>query len=209
MNDTKKTLIATLVSILLTLSPVIAGYFLYSRLPEDLPIHYNISGIADKLTGKTMAILLLPLIMAVFTILMTAICFMIKPNFRVTVSLLIIGPLVSISLQAAMFCNALGKNVSEASVAITVVGIVCIILGNIVPTVRPNGLMGIRFPWIMDDDDLWDRTQRFGGKLLILLGAACVISAFTAPEKAVIAILIWGALLVALIAGIYSYAISR
>ena len=210
MDNTKKIVIATIVCVLLALLPIGAGFLLFDRLPEQLPIHFNEEGVADGYAEKTTAIILVPVICAVLSLGLALILGkVIRYNFKAILAVITIGPLFSIGIQAALLCNALGFEISEASVAVLIIGLVCIVFGNLMPTVRPNGVFGIRFPWIMDDDDLWDRTQRMGGKLFLLLGIVLVFVSFAASEDIALKILMGGVLGVAVITGIYSYAISN
>jgi len=43
------------------------------------------------------------------------------------------------------------------------------LMGNIMPKMQPNGLAGIRLPWLRDPM-VWRKTQRLGGILLIVGG---------------------------------------
>lgn len=61
----------------------------------------------------------------------------------------------------------------------------------------------------MDDDDLWNRTQRMGGKLFLLLGIVLVFVTFATGEDTALKMLIGGVLGVVVFSGIYSYAIAN
>lgn len=210
MDNTKKIVIATVICVLLALLPIGAGFLLHDRLPEQLPIHFNAEGVADAFAGKTTAILMVPIICAVLTLGLALILGkVIGYNFKAILAGITIGPLFSIGIQSVLFCNALGFEISETSVSVLIIGLVCIVFGNLLPTVRSNSVFGIRFPWIMDDDDLWNRTQRMGGKLFLLLGIVLVFVTFATGEATALKMLIGGVLGVALISGIYSYAIAN
>ena len=45
-----------------------------------------------------------------------------------------------------------------------------LVIGNYLPKVRPNYLMGIRTPWTLASDLSWGRTHRLGGRLFVLEG---------------------------------------
>ena len=44
------------------------------------------------------------------------------------------------------------------------------VIGNYLPKVRPNYLMGIRTPWTLASDLSWQRTHRLGGRLFVIEG---------------------------------------
>ena len=50
-----------------------------------------------------------------------------------------------------------------------------IVIGNYLPKVRPNYLVGIRTPWTLTSDLSWDRTHRIGGRLFVLEGFAFIV----------------------------------
>jgi uncharacterized membrane protein len=58
------------------------------------------------------------------------------------------------------------------SIPTTLVGVMLLIIGNILPRVRPNSAMGIRTPWTLRDENVWARTHRVGGYVLLVFGVA-------------------------------------
>jgi hypothetical protein len=61
-----------------------------------------------------------------------------------------------------------------------------IAIGNVMPRVRPNWIVGIRTKRTLTDPDAWARTHRALGMLLILAGAVTVIATLLAPSWALI-----------------------
>jgi len=61
------------------------------------------------------------------------------------------------------------------------VGATLLVVGNILPRLRPTAAMGVRTPWTLGDEAVWARTHRWGGYLLFALGVAqvgCTLLAF-------------------------------
>lgn len=52
----------------------------------------------------------------------------------------------------------------------SVLGLILIIVGNILPRLRPNGTMGIRTRWTLRDESVWMKTHRAGGYFLLVFG---------------------------------------
>lgn len=48
------------------------------------------------------------------------------------------------------------------------------VLGNAMPALRPNWFFGIRTPWTLRDDAIWERTHRVGGHALVVTSALLV-----------------------------------
>jgi len=59
------------------------------------------------------------------------------------------------------------------------VGLVFIILGNYLPSIRPNYFVGIRTPWTLENNDVWKDTHRLGGKLFVMLGLLTILLSLT------------------------------
>jgi uncharacterized membrane protein len=100
---------------------------------------------------------------------------------------------------------ALGLNVSIGRMAPAAVGLLFIVIGNILPRVRSNWMVGIRNPWTLSSDRVWERTHRVGGYLMLGLGVLLLLSAPFAPSTAVVVLIVGGAIAVGLGITIYSY----
>ena len=55
------------------------------------------------------------------------------------------------------------------------IGVLFIVLGNYIPTVKPNYTVGIRTSWALDDPDNWYHTHRFGGKCMVIGGILLIV----------------------------------
>ena len=70
------------------------------------------------------------------------------------------------------------------------VGIMLVILGNLMPKVKRNGLFGLRTSWSMENDEIWNKSQRFGGKAAVVCGFATVFASIFVPAGWCIVLLI-------------------
>ena len=55
------------------------------------------------------------------------------------------------------------------------IGAILIILGCIMPRVKRNSVMGLRTPWSLSGDCVWQKSQRFGGISGIVIGSAVIV----------------------------------
>jgi uncharacterized membrane protein len=83
--------------------------------------------------------------------------------------------------QAAIIAGALGRPVNVTVAVPIVIGLTFIIVGNVLPKLRWNYVVGIRTPWTLADERVWDKTHRFGGWVMVLGGAVLVIGALVPP----------------------------
>ena len=58
-----------------------------------------------------------------------------------------------------------------------VLGVLLIALGNVMPKARMNGLFGVRTSWSMSSDEVWRKSQRFGGFTAVAAGALLLANA--------------------------------
>ena len=207
----KKRVIAVISCVAVGLLPIVAGLLMLERLPEKLPIHYNVEGVEDQYAGRMTAVLLLPIICVVLTIFLALISN--RPtmgNFKLFLTVAAIGPMLSLSIQSVILMTGLEKD-ADVSIAFIVIGIVFIACGNYIPTVRPNSIIGVRYPWIMDDEEAWTKTQRVGGKIMFFFGILVTLQAITklGGVNAMVIFLLGGTILLVIITAIYSYAAAR
>ena len=86
------------------------------------------------------------------------------------------------------------------------VGLLLVMIGNALPKSRPGFFVGIRTPWTITDTDNWIATHRLGGKLMLLAGAAIVITSLFPVSPQTTGIVVLASVLVAaVIPIIYSW----
>jgi uncharacterized membrane protein len=84
------------------------------------------------------------------------------------------------SLLAAVFCvaaaRALGAHPIHGTLFVAM-GVFLIVAGNLCGKLPPNHLAGVRTPWALADDEIWDKTQRLGGWCLVVAGFVIINAA--------------------------------
>lgn len=203
---------ADILSILFILCVVVVALILYPDLPQRVPTHWNAAGEIDGYMNKPWGVIVLPLA-AVFTVVLMKIIPRISPrvkkqgNFRRALSLfqvLMVGFLSGVSILVLLAANGTAVRMNESIIA--GVGLLFFAIGIILPRVGQNYFMGIRTPWTLASEDVWDRTHRHAGPLFMLLGFALLLSAFLNVS---IAWFIGSILLLVLWLVVYSYRVHR
>ncbi|HEY8357888.1 MAG TPA: SdpI family protein [Ramlibacter sp.] len=114
-----------------------------------------------------------------------------------------------LTIQSGIVLVGLGYPDLMVRMICIAIGVMLVLLGNIMPKMQPNGLVGIRLPWL-GDAVVWQKTQRLGG-VLFLAGGLMLISCaafFREPMYMLAALL--AALLVPLLGTtIYSYRMAH
>src|SRR2546430_615286 len=141
----------------------------YHRLPERLPTHWDAGGVPDGWSGRPVGVWLIPGIMIAVALILPLL-----PNidprrdnyekFRPTYDLVVNSVITLLAIiDVAMIGVGLGWPLSMERFVPLMVGGLFVFLGNLMPRARPNWWFGIRTPWTLSNDRVWDRTHRLGG----------------------------------------------
>lgn len=87
-------------------------------------------------------------------------------------------------------------------------GLLFLLVGNYMPKFRQNATMGIRVKWTLENEENWNVTHRFGGKVWVAAGLACMIGILL-PSKAMAVVFPTAIVAAAIVPCIYSYLYYR
>lgn len=105
-----------------------------------------------------------------------------SPGAVRTIRLVTIGGLVAI--MAVLTTAASGKGHWQAALTLLLPGVLFLVLGNVMGKLRQNAMVGIRTPWTLRNERVWDQTHRWGGKAMVLGGLVLlVLAACPIPES--------------------------
>lgn len=186
--------------------------WLYPRLPTEVPTHWDfqgrVNGTMSRFWGASMPALTI-FGLAALTWLLPVISprrFEITPFAQVFVLVMLAVQALVLVLGVAMLLSAVGYAVAMPEIAVLGVGALYLILGNYMGKLRRNFFIGIRTPWTLASDTVWERTHRLGGWLFMLAGVLAIIGTLAgAPAWWAVVVL----LAVAFIPAIYSLVIYR
>lgn len=188
--------------------------FAYKHLPAEMPVHWGVNGEVDRYAPTFSAFLLLNgILIAVYAMLLYLPRIdPKKDNYRkFTRPYSIIGNVLIalfLAISIVTVLSGIGAPVSINRVVPVAVGILFIILGNYMQTIKPNWFIGIKTPWTISNDEVWRKTHRLGGRLLIGGGLLFIIEPFL--PRSVSAVLSVG--LIVVIVGVpmvYSYILHK
>lgn len=187
----KKLGFATAVCGILTLLPmVITTVAVLWFLPDTIPAHYGISGEVDR-WGSKYESFILPGISLVFGAAMLLGAWISGRSSRKEVEqgsrIFVIAGNVSLAVFNVMTLFFLYtswaqmehlEGVPEIGLRIlfAVIAIMLLILGAVMPQVKQNAWFGVRTKWTMQSVSVWEKSQRFGGKLFMGAALLCLAS---------------------------------
>lgn len=93
-------------------------------------------------------------------------------------------------LHIATLAYNLGVPVDVGRLVLIGVGVLFIVLGNYMPKIKPNYFIGIRTPWTLESEAVWNKTHRLGGKVFIVMGILSMLTAFWRGEMRVVLFLV-------------------
>ena len=169
-------------SLLILLPSMGAGIWLWDVLPDPMATHFGFQGMADGYSSKVFAVFGIPVMLTALHLL----CLFFtsrdprnqEQNEKVQALVCWIVPFVSLITTWMVFSANLGQNRLEDTPMVLLLGVIFMALGNWLPKVTRNSTIGIRLPWTLEDDEIWDKTHRLGGKVWVLGGLAMVIDGF-------------------------------
>lgn len=184
-----------ILSILLIVITCLLTLILFPSLPDEIPTHWNIHGNVDGTAPLIPGLFLLPALMVGITLMMALVprydpkkahykefqgaydgliflinifCFM----------LFVITILWSLGIEIPM------NQFISVLFAILMGGIAFFIRG-----VKPNWFAGIRTPWTMESETVWNKTHQRGFRVFLVIALFCLLGVFI-PEYAYLFILL-------------------
>jgi uncharacterized membrane protein len=173
---------------LIVVASIIITAVVFPRLPATIPPHWNFAGQANGYSSRTWGAWAMPgLIILLWGMLkwLPAIDPRGENYARFTGAFEGIIVLVMLFVFAAhmvILASALGQPVSVDRLAPIGMGLLLMGVGNLLPRAKPNWFVGIRTPWTLSSDRVWERTHRVGGYFLVAGGALTVIAGIVAPQ---------------------------
>ncbi|MBN1585197.1 SdpI family protein [Candidatus Uhrbacteria bacterium] len=169
---------------------VLASPFFYRLFPDRVPTHWNASGAADGWSGPAFAAFFFPAIIVAIYLLMLVLpsADPQKDRYREFSRPYQILRLATVSYMAAIYAVTsligLGFDIPIAKASMAGIGLLFLTIGNFMPKFRKNWFVGIRTPWTLSSETVWNRTHRVGGKLFTLGGLAALLSMLLPPRPA-------------------------
>lgn len=203
-----------LISLIFILIPLVMTILLYNRLPNQLAVHFGTNGEANGYQGK-LTFLLTSVLFLIGIPLLLKITRYIDPKrknydkFESTYDIfrLIFTAFLSVMYITMILFN-LGYAVNIQMIVLIGIGLLFTFLGKSMSRIQFNYTMGIRTPWTLASEDVWERTHRFAGPLWLIGGMAMMIIAFL-PESLAFIIMLIIVAIIAIVPILYSFIIYK
>ncbi len=182
---------------------------LFARLPDRIPTHFDIAGNPDQWSDRFPGAVMVPVMMLGIWGLLWLLPrispkgWRVEPFMpvwnRIQVAILAFLLLIHVGILGHAV-GWWGANLSRLVVG--GIGLLFLTLGNYLGKTTRNFFLGIRTPWTLASDEVWRRTHRLGGWLMVAAGAVMVLMALVGVHQGVLVAVI---VLAALVPVVYSF----
>lgn len=187
-------------------------YVVWDKLPSSLPTHWGVNGEVDNtssvagtfflINGLLIGVYLLMIILPKIDPRKKNYSSFKKSYYLMQYSIVSLFFLISIGTLAI----GLGADFDMTILITGFLGIFFIILGLLMSKFEQNYFVGIRTPWTISNEVVWEKTHKLGGKLYIASGVLTMFAMLFLPEYALI-VTVSSIISAGIISVVYSYII--
>lgn len=185
------------------------GIYYYPQMPEKLASHWNAQGQVDGYTSKFWGLFLMPII-SVGMLLLFILIPRIDPlksniqQFRKYFDGFVVLIMVFLFYLylLTIFWNS-GYTFNMITFLSPAFAILFYYSGILIENAKRNWFIGIRTPWTMSSNKVWDKTHKIGGKLFKIAGVVTLLAIFF--ETYAIYIIVVPLIMVSIYTVVYSY----
>ena len=192
------------------LIPILFALTVYNKLPDQIAIHWGMNGEPNGYASKEVAVFGLPILMAILNISVNLISeydprkSYVPRKMRIFLKLLL--PILCWILYPMTILIALGTPFNIEMIVLVLVGVIFILVGNYMPKFRQNHTVGIRIPWTLRNEEVWNRTHHMAGYLWIIGGVLMMGAGFFQWSEWVILVYI---MILVIVPMVYAYLLYK
>jgi uncharacterized membrane protein len=190
---------ATLASAVVIAASAGVGVWAFVNLPAGalIAVHFNAHGDPDGYVGKALGLTLMPAIGAT-VIALLALLLQLAPRRRNlaasagALGTVILGvATIFLVAQVSIVAQALDPAFDILRSLFVAIGVLLAVVGNLLGKVRHNYVLGVRTPWTLANERVWDKTHRYTGRLMTAAGVVLALgAALVADHRIMIALLV-------------------
>jgi len=175
----------TIVVLIMIVAATLAGLLLWNRLPDLMASHWGPNDEVNGYLSKFWGVFLMPLITLGMFLL-----FLLIPNidplkaniaqfrdvFNLFIALIVafMGYIHFLTLR----WNLGYTNFEMSKAMLPALGILFFFVGYMLRKAKRNFFIGIRTPWTLSSDKVWDETHRLGAVLFMVSGVLAFVGSF-------------------------------
>lgn len=172
----------TIIVLILIAAGMLAGLLLWNKLPEQMASHWDINDHVNGYMPKFWGVFMMPLVTLGMFVLFLVIPSIdpLKANiaqFREAFNLFILLIVAfMLYIHALTLAWSLGNTGFKMSTfMLPAMGLLFIFIGFMLRKAKRNFFIGIRTPWTLSSDTVWDKTHQLGAVLFMASGVLAFI----------------------------------
>jgi len=173
-----------IVPIIVIFLSICVSFFFFPSLPESMASHWGINGNVDGYSSRLFNVIFFPFLQ-IFLFLLLYFVPRIDPKrknilkFEGKFHLFVYSILIfMLLLQIYVYLWNTGVQIPVEIVMPVLMGILFFIVGEMVKDAKQNYTIGIKTPWTLSSERVWDKTHRLGGRLFKICGILSILSVF-------------------------------
>lgn len=193
---------------------IVVSIWSYPLLPNQVVSHWNFAGQADDWSSKNFHAIFFPGLLIGMYLLFSILPFIDpkKERYADFAKVYFFFRAAMILVVFAIFMIAtlinLGYPININKTMPWIIGLLMIFIGYYLSRIKMNWFIGIRTPWTLSSENVWNKTHRLGGWLFILFGLTLFIEPYlTYPVNMIVFVIT--IILVTIVPFAYSYVIFR
>lgn len=190
--EVKKTKIT--IPLVCTVLSFFGGCISYFYIKKEIPLQWDINWEVSKWAPKESVFVLSAIPVLLYVVMTLKAASKAGSNEKAGKITTIAITYLLIFLQWISIATALEVTMNIKRMIPIVLGIVFMIVGNFMPTLKRNLYIGFRTPWSVRNDISWKKTNRFGGYLMSIIGFLMVIYGIIQEEMIIKATMFFGVL---------------
>jgi uncharacterized membrane protein len=183
--------VGTIVIFLIIILPLAYAASIYSALPATIPIHFSLSGKVDRYGDKNniwfVSILLASVSAATYLLVKNLPRIDPKkmagqsPQLFHKIAVVIVIFLCALNLL--LIYSMQSGSINIGNLLLPLLGLMFLVLGNYMHSVKPNYFVGFRVPWTLENEDNWRKTHQLMGKVWVAGGLLITIATLLLPAN--------------------------
>jgi len=173
-----------IIPIVLIILMFVSGFLLYEKMPEKMPIHWNSEGKIDGYGSRFVGLFLMPIITLAIYILMSLIPYIavyqknIKSFYFYYFGFKVAFVLFMSVLFIITLLPNLNVNINMNYLILPLIAGLIYFSGILMDKSKRNYFIGIRTPWTLASDNVWNKTHKLGGKGFKIIAIFMVLCVF-------------------------------
>ena len=160
------------------------GIYLYSQMPEKMASHWNTQGQADGYLTRFWGLFLMPIIsiglLALFTLIpkIDPLKANIEKFRKYFDGFIVLMMFFLFYVYILTLLWNIGLRFDMGQLMIPALGMLFYYAGILMENAKRNWFIGIRTPWTLSSERVWDKTHKIGSKLFKIAGIIALMGVF-------------------------------